>query len=428
MKIADLPGKQTRHYIAALQSFAPYRQLLIKVGGGLLEDKAAVLELAEALGELASHGIHTLLVHGGGPQLSQAAKQFDVSSQFIDGKRYTDPAMLNLAKQIFTGLTNELVQVLAGDSVKVTSLPAADLFSAKRDSVLGLVGTEITAIETEKIVAALQQHAVVVLHSLAHDEKTGETLNVNADTIFRALATDLRPHRMASLTPTGGVLKPIKGSNAQEFISGIDIRDVEALIAEGIVSGGMALKLRELAKILEDLEVGSAISITKPADLLPELLTDQGSGTFVGKGQKIIASQDIANTYPDLAALITEVFHKSLPIDYAKRDIEKVYFTADRLAFGVVTVLSDGTPYLDKLAVSPQFQGRGIGESLWYRITADFPVLVWRSHATNRYATWYHRHADIMKRQGEWILFGRGIDFPALEAIADELTAIPAMH
>jgi len=428
MKITDLPAKQTELYLKALQEFEPHRQLLIKVGGGLLEDEAAVLELAEALAELAKNNIHTLLIHGGGPQLSQAMKRYKVEARFIDGKRYTDEATLKLAKSVFADLTKDLVQALQANGIKTAALPAEKLFSAKRNPDLGLVGTEVTAVETKDIVDAMKQSSVLVLYPLARDETTGETLNVNADTIFRALATELQPHRMTSLSPTGGVLKPIDDSDAQEIISGIDIRDIEGLIAEGTVSGGMALKLRELATILSRLETGSAISITKPSELLAELLTDQGSGTFVGKGQKILMTTDINDVLDDLSPLVEEAFGKTLPDNYDKQQFEKIYFTADRQAFGVITKLSDGTPYLDKLAVSPQLQGRGIGESLWYKITADYPVILWRSHVTNRYSTWYHRHADIMKRHGEWILFGRGIDFAKLEAMTDELSAIPSMR
>jgi acetylglutamate kinase len=428
MKISDLPSKQAERYLRDLQAFEPHRQLLIKVGGGLLEDEAAVLELAEALAELAKHDIHTLLVHGGGPQLSEAiTKRLHDSPRFIDGKRYTDKATLELAKSTFESITDNLSQTFKDNGVNVASLSSKQ-FSARRDSSLGLVGTEVTSIDTTTITEMMAKHSLLLKDPLAQDEATGETLNVNADTIFRALATELQPHRMISLTPTGGVLKPIDGADEQEVISGIDIRDVETLIDEGVVSGGMALKLRELTTILNKLETGSAISITKPSELLTELLTDQGSGTFVGKGQKIITTQDIKEVLPDLSVLIEEVFSKSLPQDYAERSFEKIYFTADHLAFGIVTKLPNGTPYLDKLAVSPQLQGRGIGESLWYKVVEDFPVIVWRSHVTNRYSTWYHRHADIMKRQGEWILFGRGVDFTELESMTQELVSIPAMR
>jgi acetylglutamate kinase len=428
MKIRDLPDKQAERYLKAFRNFEPHRQLLIKVGGGLLQDEAAVLELAEALAELANHNVHTLLVHGGGPQLSEAIKQQGNEPRFINGIRYTDQATLELAEATFTLLNKQLVTVFQNNGIDAVGIPATGLFKARRDSVLGFSGKEVTAVQTDTIAQALKEHHTLVLNSLASDETTGRTLNINSDTIFRALATELQPHRMTSLTPTGGVLKPIAGTAAQELISGIDIRNVETLIAEGTVSGGMALKLRELATILDKLETGSAISITKPSDLLLELLTDQGSGTFVGKGQKIVTTPDITDVLDDLAKLAQSVFNKALPTDYDQRNFQKIYFTTDRKAFGVVTTLSDGTPYLDKLVVSPQLQGRGVGENLWYKITADFPVLMWRSHVTNRYATWYHRHADIMKRHGEWILFGRGVDFAALEAIAEELVAIPAMH
>ncbi len=429
MKISDLPSKQAARYLKAFRSFEPHRQLLIKVGGGLLQDEAAVLDLAEALAELATQDVHTLLVHGGGPQLSEAVDtKLHGEPRFIDGKRYTDQPTLDLAEAVFEKITDDTTRVFKDNGINAGRLPAKQLFTAKREPDLGLVGTEITATVTSDIVGAMKKHPVLVLNSLARDGTTGETLNVNADTIFRALATELQPHRITSLTPTGGVLKPVEGSTAQELISGIDIRDVETLIAEGVVSGGMALKLRELSTILSTLETGSAISITKPSDLLLELLTDQGSGTFVGKGQKIVTADSIAAVLDDLAVLTKRVFNKSLPTDYDKRAFEKIYCTADHKAFGIVTKLSDGTPYLDKLAVSPQLQGRGVGENLWYKITADFPVILWRSHVTNRYATWYHRHADIMLRHGEWILFGRGVGFEVLESMAGELAAIPPMR
>lgn len=428
MKIADLPQKQAERYIDALKGFKPQRQLLIKVGGGLLEDKAAVQELAEALTELSGQGIHTLVVHGGGPQLTAALKRYNVEPRFIDGKRYTDEATLKLAKVTFEALSDELFEVFSGAGVKTAVLQSADLFKAKQDPELGLVGTEITSVDTQAIADALNLHSVVILQSFARSDETGGTLNVNADTIFRSLATELKPHRMVSLTPTGGVLKPIEDSNAQELISGINIRDIETLISDGIVSGGMALKLRELGTVLSGLEVGSAISITKPSELLLELLTDPGSGTFICKGQKIISTDDAADLMPDASELIESVFEKSLPEGWPAQPLKKLYCTGDHLAFGIVTALSDGSPYLDKLAVSPQVQGRGVGESLWYRITKDYPSIVWRSHVNNRYATWYHRHADVMKRSGEWILFGRGVDFTKLEAVEQELVNIPAMR
>lgn len=428
MRVTDLPEKQAHRYIQALQDFPAHRQLLIKVGGGLLEDTAAVQELVEGLIELAAHDIHVVLVHGGGPQLSAAIQRFGVEPRFIDGKRYTDEAALKLAKATFKQLGDELVKTFENSGIKTTTVPATDLFTARRDPKFGLVGTEITDVASQKIIDALQNHDVLVVQSLAWDEAGGGTLNVNADTIFRALATDLKPHRMVSLTPTGGVLKSTASTAAEELITGINIRDIEALIEEGIVTGGMALKLRELASVLDRLDIGSAISITKPSELLLELLTDQGSGTFICKGQKIIRADGIDDLLPDLSALIVDVFGKSLPEHYEKQKFDRIYFTSDRLGFGIVTTLSDGTPYLDKLAVSPQLQGRGVGESLWYCITKDYPKLAWRSHVNNRYATWYHRHADIMKRSGEWILFGRGIDFAKLEALEQELVAMPHMR
>lgn len=428
MKIADLPQKQAGRYLKALLTFEPHRQLLVKVGGGLLEDKAETLELVEALAELAGKDVHVLLVHGGGPQLTKAIESEGHQTRFVDGVRYTDPATLKLAKSVFTNITNNLVQTLDNNGVRATTLPSGRLLKVKRRPELGFCGTEITAVDTQAAKEAFARSSVLVVNPLADSADGDGILNVNSDTAFKALATNLNPHRMVSLTPTGGVFGPIKGTNARELLSGIDTRNIDALISDGIVDGGMALKLRELASVLEGLEVGSAISITKPGELLTELLTDQGSGTFVCKGEKIVQTDDLDDLYDDFAALIKETFGKSLPAKYARQKFDKIYCTGDHKAFGVVTKLSDGTPYLDKLAVSPQLQGRGIGESLWYCVARDYPKIVWRSHVNNRYSTWYHRHADIMKRSGEWILFGRGVDFRELETMTDEIVGIEAMR
>ncbi len=428
MKIADLPGKESKRYIKALQSFEPNRQLLIKVGGGLLEDETAVLELVEALSELTGRGIHIVLVHGGGLQLTAALKSSGLKPQFIEGKRFTDETTLNLAKVTFEAVGDSLVRKFSGAGVDAIAIPSTQLLVAKQNPKFGLVGTEISSVDATSIINATKQHHVVVIGLLARDEATGQTLNVNGDTVFRALATELKSHRMVSLTPTGGVFGPVKGTNTRELLSGIDVQNVDALIDDGIVSGGMALKLRELASVLDGLEIGSAISITKPSELLVELLTDRGSGTFVCRGQKIIRAHNLDGLFDDLSTLIAETFNKSLPEGYQDQKFAKIYFTGDHLAFGIVTKLSDGTPYLDKLAVSPQLQGRGVGESLWYCVAKDYPKIVWRSHVNNRYATWYHRHADIMKRSGEWILFGKGVDFAELEALEQELVSVPQMR
>lgn len=428
MRISDLPAKQAARYLKEFQRFEPQRQLLVKVGGGLLADEADVLELAEAVAELTRQGIHIILVHGGGPQLTAATKAHKVEPRFVDGKRYTDQTTLKLAIKTFTGLSNDLVESFRRQGIAVATLPAAELFKARRSPDLGHVGVEITGMDSPRITNEVKNHQVLVLHSLAQDDATGETLNINADTIFRALAHELRPHRMTSLSPTGGVLQPIEGTDAHELISGIDITNIEGLIKDGTVSGGMALKLRELATILQDLEIGSAVSITKPSEFLAELLTDQGSGTFVGKGPKIATTTDITEVFEPLAQLVHKEFGRELPAGYADKQFEKIYYTTDHKGFGVVTKLSDSAPYLDKLVVASQLQGRGIGENLWYHVTADWPQVLWRSHVTNRYATWYHRHADVMKRHGEWILFGRGIDFPLLEAHAAEITALPTLR
>ncbi len=428
MKISDLPRKQAKRYLEALQDPAPHKQLLIKVGGGLLEDKAETMELVEALVELTRRGVHVLLVHGGGPQLTEAIKREGNATRFINGVRYTDETTLRLAKSVFTNLTNNLVQTFNNQGVKAAAVQSTRIVSAKRDPDLGFCGKEVTAVAVKDVADAMERGEVLIMNSLASDVDGGDTLNVNSDTIFRALAAELKPHRMVSLTQTGGVFGPVKGTNSRELLSGVDVRNIDALVEEGIVNGGMALKLRELASVLDGLEAGSAISITKPSELLAELLTDQGSGTFVCKGLKIIRAKELDDLYGDFSAMIADTFKKSLPDDYDKQKFEKIYFTPDHLAFGIITRLSDGTPYLDKLAVSPEQQGRGVGESLWYCVARDYPNIVWRSHINNRYATWYHRHADIMKRSGEWILFGRGMDFPELEALEAELVSVPHMR
>jgi acetylglutamate kinase len=189
--------------------------------------------------------------------------------------------------------------------------------------------------------------------------------------------------------------------------------DYERLMAQQWVSGGMALKLREIKQVLDDLPRTSSVSITSPEHLAGELFTDRGSGTLVRQGEKIEVHAGLDGLDRGaIHALLEQSFGRAVAPDYLENlEPLRVYLSSDLTAIAILTE-ERGLPYLDKFAVTAQAQGAGLGASLWNRIREDTPQLFWRSRAGNPFNVWYFRKADGSWRHGEWTVFWYGIESP----------------
>jgi acetylglutamate kinase len=379
------------------------RHAVIKVGGGLIEDD--VEELASALVFMHQVGLSPVVVHGGGPQLTRELEHSKVTSTFVDGLRVTTPRVLSAAQRVFQRVGAQLADAIEAKGVSARPL-SMGVFLAEKSPVseLGHVG-EVIGVLTEPLKRASEQGQIPILSPVATSEE-GQLLNINADTAARALAIELSASKIIYLTPTGGILDPdgkvIPAVNCTE--------DLGPMLESGIISGGMARKLVEIRDLLNELDEHASISITSPAKIARELFTHRGSGTLVRRGRPINAQVGIDGLDSNrIIRLLEQSFGRELKPGYLDSlEDAQVYIGGDYAAIAILKQHKHAW-YLDKLGLSEQAQGIGLGASLWNRVKRDHASLYWRSRSTNDANKWYLSRADGMHRAGDWIVFWYGL-------------------
>jgi len=286
----------------------PYIQIydreivVIKYGGHAMgEDDVARLFAADVV-LLKLLGIHPVVVHGGGPQISRMLKRSGVESTFIDGLRVTDAATMEVAEMVLSGAVNkEIVNFinvagreadvrgvgLSGKDARLITVEKA--VKSRRDPEtsldlivdLGFVGEPKTV--DPKIVDALihaEDDYVPVIAPIGVSDD-GETYNINADAVAGAMAGALNAKRMLLLTDVQGVL-----DKNGERIAQMTVSQARAAIADGTATGGMIPKLETAIHAVEQgVEAVAILDGRRPHAMLVELFTEHGSGTLVCKDE-----------------------------------------------------------------------------------------------------------------------------------------------
>jgi acetylglutamate kinase len=272
--------------------------IVIKYGGHAMGDDATAQRFAADVVLLKLVGMHPVVVHGGGPQISAMLTKAGVKSAFVDGLRVTDPATMEIAEMVLSGAVNKQLAHLitqAGQEADVRGVGLsgkdARLFTVEKvtrtrkdpESLieqavdLGLVGDPKT-VDAQLIhtLISADQDYVPVVAPIGVD-RAGATYNINADTAAGALAGALQAKRFLLLTDIEGV-KDGEGNLIAEM-SGAQAR---ALIASGVANGGMIPKLETaIAAIDAGVEAVVILDGRTPHAILNELFTDQGSGTLI---------------------------------------------------------------------------------------------------------------------------------------------------
>lgn len=271
------------------------RTFVIKLGGRVLQDRHALLRLAEDVTLLHNVGIHVIIVHGGGPQMNEMAEKLGIPQQVVAGRRVTDDDTLDLAKMLFRGKLNidivaamrefgTLAVGLSGSDaglVEATRRPVVQVQDASgntQDVDFGHVG-DIAQIRPDVLTTLTGAGYVPIICSLA-STPTGGILNVNADTIAQRVASAIHADKLFFLTDRAGLLE--NPEDPSSLISYCDIKDIEALMAAGKIAGGMRPKVQAALKALEG-GVGRVhmVSAFQPSAILLEVFTNEGCGTLV---------------------------------------------------------------------------------------------------------------------------------------------------
>jgi bifunctional N-acetylglutamate synthase/kinase len=399
----NLGGRsEVERYLREYTQPGPARTAVVKIGGALISDDLD--DLSSSVAFLKHVGMAPVVVHGAGPQLSAELKAAGIECAWVDGLRVTTPGVLAAAHRLFLREGSRLAEAIDAHGVRARTIPTG-VFEVVADDPerLGLVG-RVVGVDLTPVKAALDAGYLPVLSPIGVTAD-GQMLNVNADTAARALAEALRPGKVIYLTETGGIF-----DEHGRVISAINVeQDKERLIASGVVTGGMARKIEEIAELLSVLPSQSSVSITKPAHLARELFTHKGSGTLVRRGASIRVEDDLSKLDESrLVELLESSFGKTLVPGYFESVRGAKALIAPYTALAIVRETEVGA-YLDKFAVTAEAQGAGIGAALWDRLVSEHPRLYWRSRIGNPINPWYMQRADGMQRAEGWLVFWRGL-------------------
>lgn len=264
--------------------------VVIKYGGGAMTKPELKKALALDLSLMKQVGIKPVLVHGGGPEITELMNRLKLPVNFINGYRKTDGKAIDIVKMVLIGKINsELVGLInQNNGVEAVGLTGHDsrMIESKKKSKpagLGFVG-DIVNINTKLIRMLISQNYIPVIASVGAG-KDGETFNINADTVAAAMATALDAHHIIFLTNVDGVLRDL--GDHTSLVSEMTAGHIERLMDKGKISGGMLPKINAcLAAIRGGVGWAHILNGTQPHVMLQEIFTQKGAGTMI-RGERV---------------------------------------------------------------------------------------------------------------------------------------------
>ncbi len=270
---------------ATLSQALPYLQryagatVVIKLGGHAMGSDEAMYSFARDVVLMQQVGLNPVVVHGGGPMINAMLDKLEIKSDFVNGKRVTDDATMEVVEMVLSGRVNSrIVQAIGEEGGKAVGLSGKDarlMVCDQTDPALGLVGTP-SDIDVTILRDLFAAKAIPVIAPLGMG-RNGETFNINGDTVAGAIAGALSADRLLLLTDVSGV-KDGDGNVLTE-LSPIQI---DALILDGTIAGGMIPKTETaLDAIAKGVRAAVILDGRAPNACLLELFTDHGAGSII---------------------------------------------------------------------------------------------------------------------------------------------------
>ena len=285
MYIDDITNAQRAEVLtAALPYIKKYygKVIVVKYGGNAMINEDLKQQVMEDIVLLHLIGVKIVLVHGGGPEITDMLKKIGKESVFVDGLRVTDKETADVVQMVLAGKINKsLVNLLGtkgGKAMGISGMDAHLIEAEIKDDRLGFVG-RITKVDVEPINHLLQHDYIPVVSTVGCD-KQGNVYNINADTAAAHIAGALKAERLISMTDIAGILKD--KDDPSSLIPCIDIKEAVELFNDGTISGGMIPKVECcLDAISRGVKKVTIMDGRVPHSLLIETLTDEGAGTMV---------------------------------------------------------------------------------------------------------------------------------------------------
>jgi len=290
--------------IRALRSAAPYIRMykgkvfVIKASGGVFGDVASTRGLIEQVAILHQVGIRVVLVHGGGPQLTQVQESLGLTPRMVAGRRVTDAKSMEVTSMVLNGLVNTQILGICREldisAVGVSGVDAGLVRAHKRPPVsvegqmvdYGFVG-DIDLIDVKVLQQLLDDGLMPVVSPVSADDN-GTLLNINADTVAAGIGAGLKAEKLMLCTGAPGILESV--DDPRSIVSYTDLAGLARLRAQGSLKDGMLPK----AKAIEDALRGGVrrvhvTSYKSPDSLLAEVFTNEGTGTLIVENISVLS-------------------------------------------------------------------------------------------------------------------------------------------
>ena len=254
---------------------------VIKYGGNAMINETLKQAVMRDMVLLNLVGVKVVLVHGGGPEISSMLTKIGKKSEFVNGLRVTDEETIDIVQMVLAGKVNKdlvaLINQAGGNAIGLSGIDGKMIQATCKDEALGYVG-EIKYIDPQPIHDVLDRGYIPVISTVGCDNDCN-TYNVNADTAAAKIAAALNAETLISMSDIPGLLRDV--NDPDSLIPAVDVKEIPALIEDGVISGGMIPKVECCTDALKD-GVGRVFIIDGRVEhsIIIEMLTDEGIGTM----------------------------------------------------------------------------------------------------------------------------------------------------
>lgn len=261
------------------------KTVVIKYGGNAMVNEELKKQVMQDVVLSWLIGIKVILIHGGGPEISDLMERLGKESEFVDGLRVTDRETVDIVQMALAGKVNKslvnLIEVAGGKGVGLSGVDGRLIEARIRDEKLGYVG-DVAKINTDIITDLLDNGYIPIISTVGCDKK-GNIYNVNADSAAASIAGALGAERLIMMTDIAGILE--NKNDVMSLIPEISTAEARKLVENGIISDGMIPKVNYSIEAIEKGVKNVVIMDGRvPHSILIELLTDEGAGTMITGG------------------------------------------------------------------------------------------------------------------------------------------------
>ena len=256
--------------------------VVVKYGGNAMVNEQRKQQVMEDIVLLWLIGVKVVLVHGGGPEISEVMHRFGKQSEFVNGLRVTDKETVDIVQMVLAGKVNKslvnLLEMKGGKAMGISGMDGRLIEAKMRNAALGFVGS-ITNVNIEPVTDLLEKGYIPVISTVGCD-RDGNTYNINGDTAAACIAGALGAERLIMMTDIAGVLRD--KDDPGTLIPSITISEAVKLFEQGVISGGMIPKVDCcIDAIHRGVKKAIIMDGRVPHSILMEILTDEGAGTMV---------------------------------------------------------------------------------------------------------------------------------------------------